>query len=382
MGDGIDDGAGEFERRVRLLEYERAAAIPVIEEWMRMPAIPSRPQSQGWITVGMVLELVRTIPELVSEAPERGAQLAELATAIAAGLNDIHPGATGAVCAAAAWRELANARRHQHQYEAALQALDEADRLLDGLLSKAYDQAVLALVRANVYSDMGRTADARRLLRDARVVFEEHGDERLMGECELLAGALHYSDRNYSEAATACRNALDAGRRAGDLRIVASACLGLGVVEAERGATGAAIDALRQALAMFRDLGSRHAMARANWAVALALVSAGSHEAAIPVLRLARKSFLALGLTEEAALAGVKMGEAYLAVGRRAAANRVIHAVADELRGTTRDERAVEALGYLRHLGPAASPEAARHVYSYLVRLRTEPTLVFRPLEE
>lgn len=75
------------------------------------------------------------------------------------------------------------------------------------------------------------------------------------------------------------------------------------------------------------------------------------------------------------------MGEAYLALGRRAAANRVIRTVVDEFRGAKVSERAVEAVAYLRDLGAEASPQAAWHVHAYLGPLRTDPTLVFRPLE-
>jgi tetratricopeptide (TPR) repeat protein len=366
----------------QVLDYECRIAIPVIRQLLTLPSIPSRPHSQSWINAGMVFELADAVREAASETPERRAQLAELATVIAAALDDTYPAITRAQCIAAAWKEVANVRRYQNQYEAALEALDIADRAMDDQFVNAYEKAILALVRANVYSDLHRPAEARPLLEEAREVFEGHSDQRLVGQCELLAGILYYRDQNGSQAIAAFRSALDAARAAGDTRTAAAAYTNIGVVEAERGVTGAAMDALHQALAIFRELGSRVEIASTNWAVALALLTAGKYESAIRTFRDARGIFLALGLAEEAGLAGVEMAEAYLAMGRRAAASRVILAVIEEFREGKLNERALEALSYLRDLGPEASPQAAQHVYSYLVRLRTEPALLFHELRE
>lgn len=365
-------------RMARTLDYERQIAVPVIEELLAMPSLPSRPYSQAWISAGMVTALADAVRDTASKSPERGAQLAHLATVIAAALDDTYPRVIRAGSIAQAWKEVANVRRYQNQYEAALEALDVADRALDEVPGAEHDQAILVFARATVYSDMRRSADARELLEAARDVFEGHFDLRMVGQCDLLAGMIHYRDHQGAEAIRYFRDAVDAARSVGDVRTAASAYINLGVVEAERGATSAAMDALHQALAVFRELRSDVEIARANWAVALALLTAGKYELAIRTFRDARSTFLALGLAEEAGLAGVEMAEAYLALERRRAATRVILAVIDEFSAARLNEHALVALAYLRDLGGEASREAARHVYSYLVRLRTEPTLLFR----
>ena len=376
------DRAAEYERMAQVLDYERRIAIPVIRQLLTMPSIPSRPHSQAWINAGMVFELADAVREAAGETPERRAQLAHLATVIAAALDDTYPAITRAQCMATAWKEVANVRRYQNQYQAALEALDIADRAMDDQLANAHDKAILALVRATVYSDLRRSAEARRLLDDARSVFEGHAEQRLVGQCELLGGMIDHREGKPGDAVLAYRRALAAARRAGDTRTAAHAYINLGVAEAERGATNAAMDALQQALAILKELGARVEIARANWGVALALLTAGKYETAIPIFRSARASFLALGLAEEAGLAGVELAEAYLGVERPTAASRLILVVVDEFRQARLNERALEALTYLRELGLEASPKAVRHVYSYLVRLREEPTLLFRRPDE
>jgi tetratricopeptide (TPR) repeat protein len=301
---------------------------------------------------------------------------------IAAALDDTYPRVIRAGSIAHAWKEVANVRRYQNQYEAALEALDIADRALDEVPGAEHDQAILVFVRATVYSDMRRSADARELLEAARDVFEGHFDLRMVGQCDLLAGMIHHRDGDLRAAIAAYQRAIPLAVAVQDMNTQAMAHMNIGVAEAEHGETFAAMHALRRAVAILKDLGSGVEIARANWGVGLALLTAGKYERAIPVLRDARGAFLALGLAEEAGLAGVELAEAYIAQGRHAAAGRLILMVIEELRAAKLNERTLDALAYLRELGVKVSPQAVRHVYSYLVRLREEPSLLFRRLDE
>ncbi len=139
------------------------------------------------------------------------------------------------------------------------------------------------------------------------------------------------------------------------------------------------MDAFRQARAIFSELRAHTEVARAGWGIGVALLCSGRFTAAIPVLREARQQLRALSLAEEGGLAGVDLVEAYLATDKRDAARRLLLAVIDEFRAAGLNERALVALRYLHDVAPQARRQAARHVRTYLVRLREEPTLLFLP---
>jgi hypothetical protein len=51
----------------------------------------------------------------------------------------------------------------------------------------------------------------------------------------------------------------------------------------------------------------------------------------------------------------------------------------EEFRAANLNERALQALSYLRETADAATPAVAHHVGGYLRRLKEEPALLFTP---
>ena len=133
------------------------------------------------------------------------------------------------------------------------------------------------------------------------------------------------------------------------------------------------------ARAIFADLRAHTEVARAGWGIGFALLAARRYAAAIPVLREARQQLRLLSMPEEAGIAGVDLVQAYLAMDKHDAARRLLLAVIEEFRAAGRNERALVALKYLHDAVPEARPETARHVRTYLIRLRDEPALLFLP---
>lgn len=191
----IIDGAVEFACMRQILSEESAAAAGVIHGLLYMDTVPSRPPSRAWISAGMVFELTAAVARTVSEMPERSAQLAHLATAIASALDHTYPAITRALCTADAWAVVADVRRRQNGPDSALEALDVADRALEAYPGSVQQQCVLALIRAEVYVDLRRTADALHLVNAVRPFFEMQGDEQLITKCELLAGIIAHFER-------------------------------------------------------------------------------------------------------------------------------------------------------------------------------------------
>lgn len=370
----------EFVSIAHQLIRERSAARPIVEKVRRNPfAFLGREVPKEWRTAGMADLLTAAAPEVLEQAPEKTAALAQLAIVVASELDGDYPRILRAQLTAAAWKELANAHRYRSDYDTALSALDRADDAIRDEPALAYDNAVLALARATTLRELDRVVEALRLLQDAASVFRGHGDDTRVAQCELLAGMIHHRQGDASAARNAYRRAVGIARRTGDAQIVASAYVNLGVLDAERGRTNDALDSLQQARAIFVDLNANGEIARANWGIGLALLGASRFDAAIPLLRDARVAFLGLGMIEEAGLAGIELVEAHLALDRSDTARAILTIVIDELRAASLGERALVALAYLRDLGPAVRRESARHVHAYLLRLRREPALLFHP---
>jgi len=365
----------------RLIE-ERSAARPIVDKVRRNPfAFLNRDVPREWRTAGMAEQLTVAAAELLEQAPDKSAALAELATNVAATLDGTYPRITRAQIIASAWKELANAHRYRSDYDSALRALDRADDALRDEPSLSYDTAVLALARATTLREIDRIPEALRLLHFATDVFRSHGDEKRVAQCELLAGMIHHRRGDAVQARRAYQRALEVALAGGDPLVAGSVYINLGVLDAEGGRTSDALDSLHQARAIFTELEAACEIARASWGIGLALLGAAKHEPAIPLLRDARESFLALSMVEEAGLAGIELVEAHLALERREIAREILGAVIDEFRDASLNERALVALAYLRELGPEARRESVQHVHAYLLRLRREPALLFHPLE-
>jgi tetratricopeptide (TPR) repeat protein len=374
------DVDAEFRRMARRISQERNEACEVIRTLLVDPSpYVGAPLPPEWITAGMAFELADAANNLRAESPARSASLAELATIVAASLDDDYPAVTRMQAVAGAWKEVANAHRYRSNYESALAALQRADRAVQDEPALAHDRAVLAFARATTLGEINRLPEALVLLDEALDIFDSHGDQHRIAQCELLRGMIHQRQGDGEEARAAYRRALAGARKIGDAHTAGSALSNLGVLNADHGRPDEALDAFQQARAIFTDLGAHAEVARAAWGIGFALLASGRYTAAIPMLREARQQLRLLSLSEEAGIAGVDLVHAYLAVQQYDAARRLLVAVIEEFRPSGLNERALVALKYLHDAVPEARPETARHVRTYLSRLREEPARLFLP---
>ncbi|HJQ38044.1 MAG TPA: tetratricopeptide repeat protein [Thermoanaerobaculia bacterium] len=373
-------GAETFGFFARKLEQERALADAIVQtieiDLERHLDIPMPP---AWLTLGMVDRLCDAARTELMRSPRKSRSLAQLAVAIAEGLSDSYPRIMRAQFAAHAWKTLSNAYRIASRYEASVAALDEADRRIADEPVLAYDRAVLALARGVVLSEMGRWDDALHLLDAAQETFAEYQDARQVAQCDLAVGMTLHSLGRIAEARQAYMRVIKPARAAGDLHTAAAAYNNLGRAASDAGNLSAAVDALQQARAIFRELDMPAEIARTSWSIGVAELTASHFESAIPILRAVRQELLKLGMPEEAGLAGVDLIEALLATDHRSAARELAVVIADEFRAADLNERALQALSYLREMADAATPAVAHHVGSYLRRLKEQPALLFAP---
>lgn len=373
-------GANTFGFFARKLDEERSQADAIVRTIQNDPERHlDLPLPAAWLTLGMADRLCDAARTELVRSPRRSQVLAQLAVAIAEGLPDSYPRIMRAQFAAHAWKSLSNAYRIASRYESALVALDEADRRIADVPVLGYDRAVLALARGIVLSEMGRLDDVLHLLDAAHETFAEHQDARHVAQCDLVVGmTLHLLGR-IAEARQAYMRVIKPARAAGDLHTAAAAYNNLGRAASDAGDLSAAVDALQQARAIFRELEMPTEIARTSWSIGVAELTASRFESAMPILRDVRQELLRLGMPEEAGLAGVDLIEALLATNHRSAARELAIAIVEEFRAAELNERALQALSYLREMADVATPAVAHHVGSYLRRLKEQPALLFAP---
>jgi len=371
-------GARTFGHFARQLEAERIEAAPIV---ITILADPERyldePLAPAWRTIGMVNSLSDAARTQLVRSPRRSLYLAQLAAAIADGLPEAYPRVLRLQSAADAWKAISNAHRFASRYDAALSALDIADVRIANEPALAYDRAILAVARAITLSEMNRLGEALQVADGAREIFAEYQDARQIAQCDLVTGMTLHTLGRVVEARQAYMRVIPSARAAGDLHTVAAAYNNLGRAAADAGDLNASVDALQQARAIFRELDMPTETSRATWSIGVAELTASRFGSAISILTEARRQFLKLGMPEEAGLTGVDLIEALLATNARAAARDLAGTIVDEFRRAGLNERALQALSYLRETADVATPAVAHHVGAYLRRLKEEPALFF-----
>jgi tetratricopeptide (TPR) repeat protein len=378
-------GREEFLRTARLLEDERKVARPIVRTLgTSLDAVWDREIPAAWKTAGFVHELTSAARDLLKNDARATVAMAQFAVVVAASLPaGKYPRAIQVQLEGGAWKELANAHRYLSEYDAALRALDAADRCLSVVDGLGFDRAVSRFARALVLSDQGRNNEALKLVDDCVADFEEHADRRRQAQCLQLRGMIESRGGQYRKAVATYERALIVLDDADD--DYTRACLknNLGQAYGELSDTGSALASLQEALALFEKLQAAGEMARTGWGVGRVLLAGGSYDQAVQMLSGARRDLLKLALPEEAGLAGLDLADAFLATGETAAAREAVEEVVAEFRAAGLNQRALLALDYLRDVLPTPRARAAvRHVRTYINELRTSPNQVFLELDQ
>jgi tetratricopeptide (TPR) repeat protein len=183
------------------------------------------------------------------------------------------------------------------------------------------------------------------------------------------------------EACATYERAIRISTSAGDLAGLAAAYGNLGQARADLGEIKAAAAAIQFSITLNADLGRTTEIARAKYQLGILLRSMGDFARAGTVFSEARLSLLGLTLAEEAGLAGLELAEVHLALGESERAKAFIEDVLEEFRRANLNQRAIEALAYLREvIATRKGQEAVRRVRTYIKELRRNPQQLFVPL--
>lgn len=367
------------------IEREREVARPIVETLRT--TIGERWDSDvppQWRTSGFVAELTAAAAFVLETDPRSAQALAQYAIVVVTSIPEkAYPEPILAGNEAEAWKELASAHRYLSDYEAALRALDAADRRVAGIPSLDFERAVLRFARALVLCDMHMFSEARALTDESAAVFVQYKDSRRAGQALILRGMIEARSSDLHAAAETFNEAIEVFQKCNDLRSLASAFNNLGYAQTELGNISGAVLALRNALAIFEELALMGEAARTRSVLACVLMRNGEYARARDLFFAARETFRSLGMIEEAGIAGLDLADALLALSDTAAARTVVEAVFTEFAGAKLTERAATALAYVRELLPTSRGRAAVcHVKKYIEELRHQPDRLFVPLPE
>jgi len=367
----------EFAATARRLQQERDASDVVTQALSETPRgeWPRLVERADLRTSG-VLDRLAKIADNLERDPGGSLAVAQLATAIADAIDDnAYPRVVTAQLRAHAWKDLARALCYLARYDESLDALDRADGYMTSFGTLAHDRAIVHFVRSVVLQHLRRFNEAQALLDECRVVFNDHGDQRLYDKCTLASGNLLVRRGDHAAACALLKELLPRADR--DSAAIARSTLGwcaLHLGQAEE-----ALDHFTAATQLFRQLDWELDAVRASYGVGSAFLRLGRFDDAIETLQLARERFMARALVEEAGLSGLEIVEALMMREDFDEAKHLAATIVREFSGANLNRRAVAALAYLNDAMTASSatPEIVRSVHAYLSALRTDPTQEF-----
>jgi len=339
---------------------------------------------QQWRTAGFVQELTDTAAEVLKVEPRKALAISQYAIVIATSIAEgVYPDPIPAVIEAEAWKQLGNAHRYLSEFDAALRALDAAEKRLEGAAAADWERAIVRFARACVLCDMHRLDEAGVLAEETGAVFEQYKERRRAGHALLLKGTIEHRSMRFDDSVATFARAIDLLEQTDDLRGLASAYNNFGYSQSERGAFPSAVSALQKALSIFEELNLLGEIARTRCILASVLVSTQRYQQAGQLFSVGRRAFRELGMVEEAGIAGLDLADSMLAAGNPAEARAVVEEVVLEFRTASLSERAILALAYLRDIvDTPRGREAVTVVRQYLHDLRQSPLLIFVPLPE
>lgn len=381
------EAALRLARLAQRVEQERVAAKPVVARLkasIRTDELWDRQVPERWCTVGVVQELSAAAGDTLAVDPVTAEALARYALVVVHSIAVAeYPRTLLQSVEAEAWKELASAHRLQSKYDAALRALDAADRCVSDAPALGYDRAVLQFARSLVLNDQHQFAGANALLREAREVFASYKDRRRAGQCLLLEGMIEQRQGHFIKASIAYQDAIVLLRETHDIESLASAYSNLAQTHLELGELDAAVSALHDAYVIFKDLGLLTEVARVRHVLGRVSLRSEKYHVARDVFAEVRLVYLGLHMPEEAGIAGLDLAETWLALGDRDRARRLVEEVVREFSDANLGERMLAAFTYLRDVIQTPGARAAvQHVRRYVDELHQNPLQLFVPLPE
>lgn len=363
------------------LSREAAEAASLCEKVLSGPQLwwPQRLRAgRRGPTTGVVQQLLERMRTTLEQSPATAQAMTALAVELAHEIEDeTYPRVHVQLTRAQALRDHAFVLSFRGLFAEALETAERAGRAFAGRPFPAWEGARLALVKASIYRNTGRTDEAVQLAREAAETFLRFGDRCKHVEARICHGAMLY-------AAGAIRPALEVWRPLeneaglddpGRVRLAHNVALCL----SDLGEHEDAVSYLSRCTMEFELLGMATESTRSRAALGKALLGAGRPRESLTVLRRAAGEFESQGLIFDAGLVALQEAEALLTLNRRAEVPAVCRTALAHFTAAGVAAYAATALAYLREATtlPPATPQLVRDAHTSLRRLAAERPRLF-----
>jgi tetratricopeptide (TPR) repeat protein len=333
-------------------------------------------------TGGVVRKLADTAFRSLFSAPLRALFLAETASAIVGMLSpETYSSIEIASLRGLAWKERANANRFLGRFDAALEALDRAERAYRELPRPEMDLASIMYIRGTIYCEQQEYGRAEPAAKQSTAAFERLGQTGHYFTSLYLQGCIAFEQRQLGEAQSIFDAVFTYWEANGDLAWIARTSLALGNCYLERGDLSNASRRIHEGMLAFREINLTQGEIQCRWAQALVVQREGRHRTAVERLRSVRDEFAALGGVADAALVTLDIMETFLALGQPGEVRRAAGNIVSLFKENGMVTGALTAADYLKQSAAmqSVSPGVIDYIRRYFRRLEVEPELAFVP---
>ncbi|HXU45454.1 MAG TPA: hypothetical protein VN783_08005 [Thermoanaerobaculia bacterium] len=281
---------------------------------------------------------------------------------------------------ARAWAIAGNAQRIGADFRAAEGSFTRAERLLKKGTSDPLEKARVLLLKASLLGDLGRFAEAAKVLSRVLSIAQRNSDAQLLGKA-LVKRGIYLGNEGRTEAAI---DSLAEGIRhvdpKSDPRLLVAARHNLIIYLTEAGRLREAVTLLDATRPLYRELGDRMNLIRLRWLEGKIAQTEGRLSQAETLYREVGESLAECGLGYDSALLGLDLAGVYARQGRMAE----MRTLAAELLPTFQSREVHrEALAALIVFQKAAEMERVtlglvQELSDYLRQCRRTPGVRFR----
>lgn len=367
----------------RRLKQERVLAAESVEPLLRRTPEdqwPSLAENPILHTCGALERLGDIFSYTLTKQPLQAKAIAELALAVAEGMEMTYPAIILAQIKAHAWKDYGKALRFIGKNPEAIEAFHAAEERLRMHAVMAYDLAIVHFNLAMSLQEVEQFDESLRLLVESREVFLGHGDTRNAILCGLAEGVLLQRMMKYREARETYLLLLASTRNI-DTESLAAIHHAIGFCSIELQDFAHADANLRHAITLYRQIGQPMVILKVELGRGRLFIRKGEARNGITHLRPVRREFLKNGMHEEAGICGLEIVEGFLMLGRASEAETLARKIAREFTLAQLNGRAITALACLTEAISArnAVPSLVSQVREYILSLQSKPEREFRP---
>ncbi|HSF42227.1 MAG TPA: tetratricopeptide repeat protein [Thermoanaerobaculia bacterium] len=380
----VFDRAEEVLRvRRAALEKERAEAVRLLAELLgrtpekREMLLRNHRRFQTW---GLLELLAERSHEVRLHAPAQGEELGHLALVLADSLDMVYYGAERIEdLRARVWGQIANHRRAISDFLGAEEAFSKAFTHLQNGTADVMERAVLLDLRASLFRDQRRFAEAERLLERARRIFLQIGEKQRAGRSLVNLSTVYEHAVAPERAIQALSEALKLIDPERDPRLFLAARHNLITNLAEAGRFMEAHGLFIQSRPLYARFSDGWTQNRRRWIEGRIARGLGQSAEAESLLRAARDGFVVEGVAYDTALVSLDLAALYAEQGRAAELEHLAEETVPifSSRQIHREALAALTLWYRAVRMRMASSELVNEVASYLKRSRYSPELRF-----